>query len=147
MAADSLRILELHVYRGWSLYHRGEKCLHLTAEDLATMRQPEYTPAPPATLAEPATEPTMEPATEPAAPPPPPIVWRQYIYTASGGAAWAYYYHNEVSGSTTWEEPKVPYHVADAVPSVEPWTPKSWISGTHHGPEADCDRRPSVQPW
>ena len=139
MSADSLRILELHVYRGWSLYHRREKCIRLTAEDLAMMRQPESTPPPPTTPA------AMEPTTEPAAPPPPPIVWRQYIYTPSSGAAWAYYYHNEVSGSTTWEEPKVPYHAAEAVPSVEPWTPK--ISGTHHRPEADCDRRPPMQPW
>ena len=134
MASDSLRVLELHVYRGWSLYHRGEKCIHLTAEDLAAMRQPRATPPPPASSA------------EPAAPPPPPIVWQQYICIAPGVAARAYY-HNKATGATTWEEPQVPYYVAEALPSVEPWTPNSWISGTHHRPEADCDRRPSVQPW
>ena len=147
MASDSLRVLELHVYRGWSLYHRGEKCIHLTAEDLAMMRRPESTPPPPATLAEPA----METATEPAAPPPPPIVWRQYIFTVPGEGALVYYYHNEVSGSTTWEEPKVPYKpakvVAEALPSVEPWTPKFWNSGTHHLPKVVCDCRPPMQPW
>ena len=56
MAADSLRILELHVYRGWSLYHKGEKCIQLTAEDLATMRQPGAKPPPSATFAGPEVE-------------------------------------------------------------------------------------------
>jgi len=103
--AGDLRLLEVHVYRGWHFKDCGEKVMHMTAEEDNALRSPGTASTPSPTTSNIMAGQHHEP----------PVIWSEYIYidVDSANSRSRPYYFNHVTEVTTWTKPLVPYKPAE----------------------------------